>query len=274
MEGTSRHDLSSQTRIALFILIGTHSQAMQTTHDLPSHVDRVLEEFIAVARQICGDTLRSVVLYGSGAEGKLRATSDVNLVLVLSEFTVPMADALREPLRVGQAAARLAVMFLLESEVSTAVNAYPVKFLDIMHRHRVLYGSNPFSGLFVSRDASVFRLKQVVLNLRLRLRSQYVLRGSNEEQLALVVADAAGPLRSCAATILELEGHPAPSPKEALEQLILPLEDPAWREVVSHLSEARQTRRLQAGVAGKTVFRLMELTQLLLSRVSDLPKES
>ena len=56
---------------------------MQATHDLPSHVHRVLEEFIAVARQICGDALRSVVLYGSGAEGKLRATSDVNLVLVL-----------------------------------------------------------------------------------------------------------------------------------------------------------------------------------------------
>ena len=246
---------------------------MQTTHDLPAHVDRVLEEFIAAARQVCSDALRSVVLYGSGAEGRLRATSDVNLILVLTEFTPQMADALREPLRVGQAAARLAVMFLLESEVSAAVNAYPVKYLDIIHRHRILYGSDPFAGLSFSRDACVFRLKQVLLNLRLRLRSLYILRGLNEEQLALVVADAAGPLRSCAATILELEGHSASSPKEALEQMILPLEDPAWREVVSHLSEARETRRLQAGVAGKTLFRLMELTQLLLSRVSNLPKE-
>lgn len=244
---------------------------MQITHDLPSHVGSVLEQFIAAVRQTCGETLRSVVLYGSGAEGKLRATSDVNLVLVLSEFTASTAEALREPLRVGQAAARLAVMFLLESEVSAAVNAYPVKFLDIMHRHRVLYGSNPFSDLFVSRDASVFRLKQVLLNLRLRLRSQYVLRGSNEEQLALVVADATGPLRSCAATILELEDHPAPSPKEALEQIVLPLGDPAWREIAGHLSEVRETRRLPAGVAGKTVFRLLELTELLLSRVSNLP---
>jgi len=246
---------------------------MQTTHDLPAHVDRVLEEFVAAARQVCGDALRSVVLYGSGAEGRLRATSDVNLILVLTEFTPPMADALSESLRVGQAAARLAVMFLLESEVSAAVQAFPVKYLDIIHRHRILYGSNPFEGLSFSRDASVFRLKQVLLNLRLRLRSLYVLRGLNEEQLALAVADAAGPLRSCAATLLELEGQAASSPKEALEQMILPLEEPAWREVVSHLSEARETRRLQAGVAGKTLFRLMELTELILSRVSNLPKD-
>ena len=246
---------------------------MHTTRDLPAHVDRVLEEFIAAARQVFGDALCSVVLYGSGAEGRLRATSDVNLILVLTDFRPQMADALREPLRVGQAAARLAVMFLLESEVSAAVNAYPVKYLDIIRRHRILHGSNPFASLSISRDASVFRLKQVLLNLRLRLRSLYVLRGLNEEQLALVVADAAGPLRSCAATILELESRPASSPKEALEQMIFPLEDPAWREVVGHLSEARETRRLQAGVAGKTLFRLMELTELLLSRVGNLPQE-
>ena len=100
-------------------------KAMQATRDLPAHVDRILEEFIAAARQACGNALHSVVLYGSGAEGKLRATSDVNLVSTLTEFTPQIAYALREPLRAGQAAARLAVMFLLESEVPTAVNAYP-----------------------------------------------------------------------------------------------------------------------------------------------------
>jgi predicted nucleotidyltransferase len=242
---------------------------MQITHDLPAHVDRALEELVAAARQICGGALRSIVLYGSGAEGRLRATSDVNLILVLTEFTPLMADGLREPLRVGQAAIRLAVMLLLESEISAAVNAFPVKYLDIIHRHRILYGNNPFEGLSFSRDASVFRLKQVLLNLRLRLRSLYVLRGLNEEQLVLVVADAVGPLRSCAATILELQGQPAPSPREALEQ-ILQGEDSGWQDVLNHLSQARQTRKLESGVAGKTLFRVMELTDLLFSRVGKL----
>ncbi len=246
---------------------------MLTTHDLPSHVDRVLKEFVAAAREAFGDALRSVVLYGSGAEGRLRATSDVNLILVLTEFAPGAADALREPLRAGQAAAKLAVMFLLESEVSAAVDAYPVKYADIVHRHRILYGANPFEGVSISRAASVFRLKQVLLNLRLRLRSLYVLRGLNEEQLVLVVADAAGPLRSCAATILALEGRRAPSPREALERVVRP-DDPNWREVLNHLSEARETRKLQPGMAGKTLFRLMELTELLMGRLKDLPQQA
>jgi len=33
-----------------------------------------------------GDSLRSVILYGSGAEGRFRPTSDVNLLIVLSRF--------------------------------------------------------------------------------------------------------------------------------------------------------------------------------------------
>ena len=53
---------------------------------LPSNVGRVLAGFIESAREAFGDDLRSVVLYGSGADGQLRPTSDVNLLLLLADF--------------------------------------------------------------------------------------------------------------------------------------------------------------------------------------------
>ena len=52
--------------------------------------------------------------------------------------------------------------------------------------------------------ASIIRLKQTLLNLTLRLREAYVSRSLREEQLIATVADTAGPLRACAATLLEL----------------------------------------------------------------------
>jgi predicted nucleotidyltransferase len=42
-------------------------------HDLPGDVARVLAEFVDAARGAFGDELVSVVLYGSAAEGALRA---------------------------------------------------------------------------------------------------------------------------------------------------------------------------------------------------------
>jgi Protein of unknown function (DUF692) len=88
------------------------------------------------------------------------------------------------------------------------------KFSDIVRRHRVLHGPDPFAGVHVSRAAVIVRLKQVSLNLMLRLLEAYVERGSMPERVAELIADSAGPLRSCAATMLELEGKPAAHPKE------------------------------------------------------------
>jgi len=233
-------------------------------------VASVVGDFVDAARAAFGDALHSVVLFGSAAEGRLRATSDVNLIVVLRAFAPEAADRLREPLRVGRAAVRLNAMFLLEDEIDAAARAFAAKFADVKKRRRVLFGSDPFSRLTIPRPAEIARLKQVLLNLVLRLRGFYVERGLREEQLARVAADAAGPLRVAAATLLELEGRPAASPKAALETLAADLGDASLREAVARLSEARESGRLAPGTAGPTVLGLADLASRLRVRVEAL----
>jgi predicted nucleotidyltransferase len=239
---------------------------------LPPNVDRVLTGFVEAARSAFDNDLRAVVLYGSGAEGKLRATSDVNVLLVLSAFEQKKADQLREPLRLAQAAIRLRAMFLLEAELQPAIAAFAVKFGDILRRHRVLYGEDPFAGVnSISRGDAIARLKQTLLNLTLRLREAYIMRSLREEQLIAMIADMAGPLRSCAATLLELEGKHAESPKEALHQVAASLPNGAqWSEGISLISEARQERALAHGVAAPTLFHLIELARMMWTRAAAL----
>ena len=228
---------------------------------LPEAVDRVLADFIEAARLSLGDDLRSIVLYGSAAEGRLRRTSDVNAIVVLAAFDPAKVDRLREPLRTAYAAVRLTPMFLLESEVAAAVDAFAVKFADVLHRRRILFGTDPFAGVAPSRRAEIARLKQVLLNLTLRLRQSYLLRSLREEQAALVVADTAGPIRACAAALLELQGTAAASPKEALADVASRVSGTGWSDVLTHLSEARENRSLPPGIAGPTLLRLIDLIQ-------------
>jgi predicted nucleotidyltransferase len=243
---------------------------MQTHSNLPAKVDSGLTEFIASARAAFGSDLRSVVLYGSGAEGKLRPTSDVNLIVVLSSFDQKKADQLREPLRLAQAAIQLRAMFLLESEIEAATQAFAVKFADILRRRLVLYGDDPFASFAISREHSIFRLQQTLLNLTLRMREAYIARGLREEQLVATIADSAGPLRSCASALLELEGTPAASAKDALEQISQREPDTANLESVSMISEARQKRTLPPGVAAPTLFHLIELASRMRARAATL----
>jgi len=55
-------------------------------------------DFLAAAQNALANDLDSVVLFGSGAEGCWRPTSDVNVVIVLSVFEKSKVDQLREPL--------------------------------------------------------------------------------------------------------------------------------------------------------------------------------
>ena len=241
--------------------------------ELSAAVERLLADLVACARSAARSQLRSIVLYGSAAENALRPTSDVNLVLVLSSFDPAELDLLREPYRIGQAAVRMRCMFLLEREVGASCLAFAEKFADILRRRRVLYGDDPFAGIVIPREVLVARLGQVLLNDLLRLREAYVSRSLREEQMVRVVAEAAGPLRSAAATLLELEGDPPMPGKTALRHFARSFAPGRYDTVLTQLSEARERRVLPPGAAGPCLLALIELNERLWERASQLDRE-
>jgi hypothetical protein len=95
-------------------------------------------------------------------------------------------------------------------------------------------------------------------------------RSLREEQMATVVAELAGPLRSCAASLLELEGSPAPTPREALSRCAGALSEVVRDRLVSDLTEARARRVLPPGEGARTLFQLIELAQRMRARAEAL----
>jgi predicted nucleotidyltransferase len=234
--------------------------------DLPAG----LGMFVEAASAALGPTLRSVVLFGSAAEGRLRPTSDVNLLLVLRAFDIDRMDKLRAPLQLAAAATRVAPMFVLESELAAAESAFAVKFMDVGHRRRVLYGDDPFLGLEIPRAATIARLRQVLLNLLLRLRERYVSLSLDEDRLALVLANLAGPLRAAAASLLALEGRPHLAPREAMAALAKSEGGKTFDAALRVLSEARETGTAPSGAARDTTIALLDLIPRMLARVARL----
>jgi predicted nucleotidyltransferase len=233
---------------------------------LPPAVQELLASFVESAKACFAAELKSIVLFGSGADGTLRATSDLNLLVVLARFPKAEADAFREPLRLASVAGRAAVMFLLEAELPVAAEAFAVKFDDICRRRRVLFGPDPIASLVVSRDAKVLRLRQILMNLALRLRQQYMANSLREERLPAVLADVAGPLRAAAATLLELQGQSVSSPKAALVAVAAALAGGDCLQALTLVSQARETQALPAGVAGPAMFQLMALVEAMRSQ--------
>lgn len=245
--------------------------SMRLPQELPANVKEVLESFVQSTGSVLGDDLLAVVLFGSAAEGRLRASSDVNLLVVLRKFDPDESRGLTETLRKARAAIRLSAMFLLEAELQPAVEAFAVKFGDIARRHILLYGDNPFQHLNIPRAAAVLRLKQVLLNLTVRMRETIISRGDREEQMIAAIADNSGPLRACAATLLEIQDAPVGSPKEALEKIagsLLPSETAG--SLMKRITEARIGTGIPPGGARGIFCELLDLAHRIMEEAHKL----
>jgi predicted nucleotidyltransferase len=230
-------------------------------------VERALADLVASLKDVLGEDLKAVVLFGSGAEGRLRPASDVNLIAVLSKFDRAAVERCSQALSFAEAAIRAEVMFLLEDEVAPSASAFAVKFADLQRRRRVLYGEDPFVNLVIPRDEQVRRLLQVLLNLTLRIRSAYARRAGQAGEVAQLLTEAAGPLRASAASIVELEGGQVESPREALVSLAASLgADPG---IVPALSEAREGRSVSLG-EGAAIDALFDLLSRMRARAAAL----
>lgn len=181
---------------------------------LPPDIASTLDEFRARSVEVFGDSLVSLLLFGSAAEGRLRATSDVNLVMVFSRLDLERVKAWRPQVELLVAAIDLQPLILLEDEIAAAAEAFAVKYFDIVHRRRVLHGTDPFATLKISDEALQRRVSQVLLNLAMRLRHTMLFGNDAGRTHALV--DAIGPLRASAVALLELAHQPLKEPREAL----------------------------------------------------------
>jgi predicted nucleotidyltransferase len=247
-----------------------NEQAPSGGPPLPEPAASVLAGFTEAAREAFGPDLRSVVLYGSAAEGRLRPTSDLNVLVVLAAFRIEAAARIEEPLRAAATAAGLSAMFLLEDEVGPASEAFASKFADMLRRRRVLYGTDPLAGVVVPRGAMRARLRQELLNLAIRWRAAFASAAGREEALAFSLAESAGPLRAAAAAILELAGRSAPDPKGALEALARELRGEAALAHLRAMTEARGGSTLPPGAAGGALLFLADLARALRARVEAL----
>jgi hypothetical protein len=154
-------------------------------------------------------------------------------------------------------------MFLLEAELPAAAELFTVKFNDIRNRHRVLFGSDPMQGLPIDKAELRQQLREVLLNIGIRLRERYALISLREEQLVRVIAEVAGPLRAAAVALRDVLGEPSLAPREALEAVAAGTQDSAFIEAVTLLPLARQQQSLPAGAGGPALLALSRLASHL-----------
>jgi predicted nucleotidyltransferase len=238
-------------------------------NDLPAPIPVVVTSFIAVLTETFEEDLRSVILFGSAAEARLRKSSDVNLLVVTSQFISGPNPRLADELALASASIDLNVMFLLEKELAAANELFAVKFFDISQRHRVLFGTNPLANLCVSKNDLIRRLRQVLLNQIIRTRNGILVNFESRAELVQLIAEMAGPLRAAAFGLTHARGQDRSCPKAALGALAAELAGDRYDAALEVMSRCREGSFVETSLLRSTAERLVELATVLLDSVPE-----
>jgi predicted nucleotidyltransferase len=149
-----------------------------------------LDELVAQLRSAYGETLKSVILYGSAVAGEhIAKKSDYNVLVVLDAVPLDRLAAVGAVLRAWNEAGNPAPMTFTSAEWRASADVFPMEYADILERHRVLYGDDVTSGVDVARSDLRLQVEQQALGKLLHLRRGAMAAGEDSNgQIKLMEA--------------------------------------------------------------------------------------
>ena len=176
--------------------------------NLPPAATATLDAFRDALLAADSANIACIAVYGSAARGRYDAeTSDLNVALALRDASGAAVLRIAHVLHDAERESRIETMIFAESELAGLTASFPTKILDIQRRHVVLFGSDLFAGITVSRDDIRRRAEQELRNLALRLRRRLVAARTDPNALALAADDAAPTLAVNLRALLYLRGE-------------------------------------------------------------------
>ncbi len=180
-------------------------------------MDKRLNQLVGKLQAAYGETLVSVVLYGSAAAGEHHeGYSDFNVLCVLNRLTPGELRASEDIFRWWREQGSPAPLLMTETEVQTCTDCFAIEFRDIKRQHVLLYGKDVVTDLVV--DDKFYRA-QVEHDLRaklLRLRQKASGMLSNAELLRRLLADSLSTFCVLFRHALLLHGEEAPQKKREI----------------------------------------------------------
>jgi len=181
---------------------------------------------------IVGPRLRALVVYEAhGVSGDLPGTSEATSAPDLRHEDLTHTLALVEDLSADDLARMAALTAAWEKrglaiplifsprELARSLDAFPLEFSQILARHVVIAGDQPFQGLAVEpRDLRRACEAQVKSHF-LHLREGYLQAGGDPRRVTELVAASAPPLRALLVHLAKLHGLDAQSPEALLQFL-------------------------------------------------------
>lgn len=180
---------------------------------LPGNIRKMISKFSGGLKDIYGDELISVVLYGSAASGEFAGRhSNINIAVVLKDASVRSMKKAAGLVKKRKYSV-INPIFFTEKHISESLDVFPIEFLDIKENHLLLHGRDVFADLRVDLKNLRFQCEQELKSKILNVKKIYLKADSKTFLKNLLFKSATSGLHILR-NILRLKGKTPPYRKE------------------------------------------------------------
>jgi hypothetical protein len=154
-------------------------------------------------QRVFGERLEAVVIYGWRAQGPVPS-----LALVRS-LSVEDLNACAARAGAWRRAGAATPLLLTRTDFVRSLDAFPIEYGEILQRHEVVYGTDPFLGLTISRNDLRRACEVQVKSHLLHLREDYVESGGHYSDIDALVRESAPGFEGLLRQLACLDGQAA-----------------------------------------------------------------
>jgi hypothetical protein len=172
-------------------------------------------------REIYGDGLVSVILYGSGAGKEYRpGKSDLNFLIVLSEEAIDHLDRALKAVSRWRTKGVATPLFMTRPFIASSLDSYPLEFLNMQNGYVLVYGEDVLRDLSFEPCHLRLQCEREIMGKLLLLRERFLETGGRPRRLRDLIAESITALISIFGGLLYLKGRQIPpSRREVVEAL-------------------------------------------------------
>jgi predicted nucleotidyltransferase len=196
---------------------------------IPETPEEIFSEFADDYKAAFGAALETIVLYGSGARGQYKpGHSDLNFMVVLSPDGIDTLDRALPLIQKWRKRNVAVPLMLTRNYIESALDTFPIEFLDMRQFHKVIYGKDLLESLEISNVDLRRQIERELRGKLIYLRQGFLGTAADRETLREMVASSVPAFAAIFAALLFMKGQEVPQSRT---------------EIVQHVSEYFELNR-------------------------------
>jgi len=148
------------------------------TQSLPKKIKGITDDFVRELKNVYGDGLVSVVLYGSAASGEYAVRhSNVNIAVILRDAGIRNLSKMA-PIMKKRRFRIINPVFFTEEYIRRSTDVFPIEFLDMKENYAVLYGKDVLVDLSIDTKNLKFQCEQELKSKLINIKRAYLLNAN------------------------------------------------------------------------------------------------